>query len=90
MLKRIALTAHELDAWLHSQHPGLYGGILRWGLVVSILGSLSTLRHAIDTDSVGVGSIVPLVFQAALLINQLAQWHELNERRRLRRGATQS
>jgi hypothetical protein len=34
-----------------------------------------------------LGTIAVLVFQSALLVNQLAQWHELRERRQRAKAA---
>jgi hypothetical protein len=87
MLKNLASSAHELDEWLH-QHVGrAYVAILTWGLVVSMIGSVTTLGHALSAGESGLTALAVLVFQAGLLVNQLAQWHELRERRRLRKEA---
>ena len=89
MMKRLAFAAYELDEWLH-QHVGrAYIAILSWGLVASILGSLRILGHAMSKGSGGLATLLALVFQAALLVNQLAQWHELRERRRRAKGTQQ-
>ncbi|HTZ69904.1 MAG TPA: hypothetical protein VMB71_04560 [Acetobacteraceae bacterium] len=82
MLSRLALSAHEFDAWLHENAGRLYIAILSWGLVFSIIGSLGKLGNAASGHS-GLTALLVLVFQAALLINQLAQWHELRERRQV-------
>ena len=88
MLKNLASSAHELDEWLH-QHVGrAYVAILTWGLVASMIGSATTLGHELSAGEGGLTPLVVLVFQAGLLVNQLAQWHELRERRRQRRGTT--
>jgi hypothetical protein len=82
MLSRLARAAHEYDEWLH-QHVGrAYVAVLGWGLVASILGSLSVLGHALSKGRSSLPTLFILVFQTALLINQLAQWHELKQRRR--------
>jgi hypothetical protein len=88
MLNRLAREAHSLDDWLRDHVP-LYGVILTWGLVVAILGSLRSLGRALGdaSDGGGLGDTVTLVFQAALLVSQLAQWHEHREDRRRRREA---
>jgi hypothetical protein len=78
-------AAYWLDDWLR-QHVGrFYTTILIWGLVVGIGASLTALGRAF-TSGVGLGGklaviAVAAVFQAALLINQLAQLHEHRERR---------
>jgi hypothetical protein len=87
MLKHLARAAAELDEWLH-QHVGrAYVAILGWGLVVSIIGSLGVLGHALASGGTGLSPLAILVFQSALLVNQLAQWHDLQERRRRRKEA---
>jgi hypothetical protein len=77
MLSRLASSAHQLDAWLHHNVGRAYVAILGWGLVLSILASIAKLGNALSSFG-----LITLVFQAALLVNQLAQWHELRERRR--------
>jgi hypothetical protein len=77
MFSRLASRAHELDEWLHQNVGRAYVAILGWGLVLSILASIAKLGNALSSFGV-----ITLVFQAALLVNQLAQWHELRERRR--------
>jgi hypothetical protein len=77
MLKRLARTAHELDEWLHINVGRAYVALLGWGLVVSILNSITKLGHALSSFG-----LITLVLQGALLINQLAQWHELRARKR--------
>ena len=84
MLKRPALSAHELDEWLHQNVGRAYIAILGWGLVISMLASLQVLGHALSGGKSGITPLLTLVFQSALLVNQLAQWHDLRERRRRR------
>jgi hypothetical protein len=87
MIRNLASSAHELDEWLH-QHVGrAYVAILGWGLVASIVGSLTVLGHALSNGGSGLSPLLVLVFQSALLVNQLAQWHELRERRRQRKNS---
>jgi hypothetical protein len=87
MLKRLAKSAYELDEWLHQNVGRAYVAILGWGLVASIIGSLTVLSHALSSGRGGLTPLLTLVFQSALLVNQLAQWHELRERRRRRKEA---
>ncbi len=86
MIGRLAFAAHELDGWLHAHYGRIYVAILGWGLVISILGGLRALEHALADGGSGLGPLAVVVFQSALLINQLAQWHDLRERRRKLRG----
>jgi hypothetical protein len=85
MLNRLARSAHELDEWLHQNVGRAYVAILGWGLVASMIGSVTVLGHALSGGRSGLTPALTLVFQAALLVNQLAQWNDLAERRRRRK-----
>ena len=87
MLKRLAENAHELDEWLHQNVGRAYIAILGWGLVASMLASLKVLGNALSGGKSGIIPALVLVFQSALLVNQLAQWHDLRERRRRHKQA---
>jgi hypothetical protein len=89
MLKRIVQAAFELDGWLHEHVGRAYVAILGWGLVLSIIGSLGVLEKTLSSGKSSVTTLVVLVFQSALLVNQLAQWHELKSRRRRHRAGPQ-
>lgn len=86
MLAKLSLRAHELDIWLHANVGRPYIAILGWGLVFSILDSLRSLSHTLTTESGSlfgqVKLLLILAFQAGLLINQLAQWHQHRQRHR--------
>lgn len=90
MLSKLFRGAAWLDAWLH-QHVGrLYTGILGFGLVAAISEGIARLAQSFSASGgkVDVVKIVlVLALQSALLINQLAQWSELSERRRARKAA---
>ncbi len=90
MLRRLAKSAHELDEWLHEHVGRAYVAILGWGLVASMIASLSVLSHALSRGRSGLTPLAILVFQSALLVNQLAQWHDLRERRRRRKEAVKT
>jgi hypothetical protein len=71
-------------------HWPAYEGILSIGLGLSIVASVTSLSHIIATGGASLqGDLVKtagtVVFQAALLINQLAQLDEHRARRRRRR-----
>jgi hypothetical protein len=89
MLTTLFRGASWLDAWLH-QHVGrLYGAILTWGLIAAIGDSMARLAKSFAQEGgkVDVARIVLTVtLQAALLINQLAQWSELRQRRQARKA----
>ena len=87
MIKRLAEGAHELDQWLHVHAGRTYVAILTWGLVLSILNSVSVIGRAFESGSIGLTPLFILVIQAGLLVNQLAQWHDLRQRRRHRKTA---
>ena len=84
MLAKLSLRAHELDIWLHENVGRPYIAILGWGLVFSIFESLRALSHTLAENASGVFSLVKLLlilaFQAGLLVNQLAQWHQHRQR----------
>jgi hypothetical protein len=84
LLAKLSLRAHELDIWLHQNVGRPYIAILGWGLVFSIFDSLRTLSHTLAAEATGMFSMIKLLlilaFQAGLLINQLAQWHQHRQR----------
>jgi hypothetical protein len=84
LLAKFSLRAHELDIWLHENVGRPYIAILGWGLVFSIFESLRSLSHTLAENASGVFSMIKLLlilaFQAGLLINQLAQWHQHRQR----------
>jgi hypothetical protein len=90
MLTRLTHYAHWLDLWLRRHLGRPYETILAIGLVLSIGASVNSLGHIVGGSGVGatgdVAKIVGVViFQAALLINQLAQLDQHRARRRRRR-----
>ena len=87
MLKTLTERAHELDQWLHIHAGRSYMAILTWGLVLSIINSVSVVGGAFSRGHVGLTPLFVLVVQSGLLVNQLAQWHELRQRRRNRKTA---
>jgi len=90
MLNYLTRYAHWLDLWLHRHIGRLYEGILSTGLGLAIVASVTSLSHIISTGGAGlqgdvVKTIAVVVFQVALLINQLAQLDEHRAHRRRRR-----
>ncbi|MEJ0066012.1 MAG: hypothetical protein WDM85_11835 [Caulobacteraceae bacterium] len=90
MLTKLTRYAHWLDLWLRKHLGRPYETILAIGLVLSIVASVTSLTQivgvggaAMKGDIAKTASVV--VFQAALLINQLAQLDEHRARRRRRR-----
>jgi hypothetical protein len=93
MLTSLFRGASWLDAWLH-QHVGrLYSGILTWGLVITISGGVASLAKSFTLDGGRIDLVkivLTVALQAALLVNQLAQWSELRQRRQARKAAKSS
>jgi hypothetical protein len=90
MLALITRRARWLDLWLRKHLGSPYLTLLASGLGISIVASLTALAQALtaakagfEADSLRIAVIV--VFQAGLLINQLAQLDEIRQRRRRRR-----
>ena len=84
--------AHWLDLWLHKHFGRPYEAILAAGLVLSIVASVKMLAGIVSAgganlqgDLVKTGGVV--IFQAALLINQLAQLDEHRARPALQTAA---
>ena len=87
--------ARWLDTWLKSELGRPYETILSAGLVISITGTLKALTDALDggksghpVDIAKMG--LTLVFEVALLVNQLAQLSERREARRQRKAAARN
>jgi hypothetical protein len=94
MLNNLTRWAHWLDLWLHRHLGRPYETILVAGLGLSIVASVTTLSHIVDAGGANlkgdvVKTVAVAVFQAALLINQLAQLDEHRARRRRRRMRAQ-
>lgn len=90
MLSRLTRYAHWLDLWLHKHIGRPYEFILSIGLGLSIVASATTLGQIVATGGGALqGDLVKtigiVIFQVALLINQLAQLDERRARRRRRR-----
>jgi hypothetical protein len=89
MLTNLTRYARWLDLWLRRRLGRPYETILAIGLGLSIAASVNNLSQIIGAGGVGMkGDIAKIVgiviFQAALLINQLAQLDEHRARRRRR------
>jgi len=64
-----------------------YTAILGAGLVLSIISTLHGLGQAIGSSTSVLKIFAVVLFQLALLINQLGQFHDYRQERRLRREA---
>ena len=94
MLSTLTRWARWLDLWLHRHLGRPYETILVAGLGLSIVASVTTLSQIIETGGANLkGDVLKtigvVIFQAALLINQLAQLDEHRVRRRRRRMRAQ-
>jgi hypothetical protein len=90
MLNTVTRYAHWLDLWLHRHIGRPYESILAIGLGLSIVASATMLGHIVSIGGAALqGDLIKtvgvVIFQAALLINQLAQLDEHRARRRRRR-----
>jgi hypothetical protein len=87
MIGFVARGAHWLDAWLR-QHLGRpYLALLGAGLVYGIIASVFSLGHAMHSRASVLKILAMVLFELALLINQLGQFHEYRQDRRSRREA---
>ncbi|HEY5071457.1 MAG TPA: hypothetical protein VII63_05435 [Caulobacteraceae bacterium] len=85
MIGLITRGADRLDAWLHLHLGRTYTVILGAGLVFGIIASLRGLGQAMGSGTSVVRIVATVVFQLALLVNQLAQFHHYRQERRARR-----
>jgi len=90
MLSLLLRRAHWLDLWLHRRLGRPYNAILVFALGLSITATINALAAAIEAGeknfaATAVRTAATVVFQLALLINQLAQLDEHRARRRRQR-----
>ena len=94
MLTYVTRQAHWLDVWLRRKLGRPYVALLAIGLGLGISETLRELGKVIADGEKGLESnilktVALVVFQSALLINQLAQLDQHRERRRRRRMRAQ-
>jgi hypothetical protein len=82
----VTSLAYWLDRQLRDRIGLPYRGLLSIGLMIGMSSSVNTLTHAFSTTNLLVVAAT-VVFQVALLINQLAQIYEYRQERRARRRA---
>jgi hypothetical protein len=86
MIETVLKASSALDAWLREHLGRPYLAALGVGLV---LGIIATVRELVD--DIGSESVLKLLlfvaFQAALLVNQLAQFHDYRRERQERKAA---
>jgi Zn-dependent protease with chaperone function len=78
MIGFVARGAYRLDAWLR-QHLGRP--------YIALIASVFGLSHAMQSGVSVLKLLAMVLFQLALLINQLGQFHEYRQDRRSRREA---
>jgi hypothetical protein len=88
-IRGVTALAYWLDRQLRDRIGLPYRGLLSVGLMIGISGSVNTLTHAFSTTNLVVMA-ASVVFQIALLINQLAQVYEYRQERHARRRAKSS
>jgi hypothetical protein len=88
-LDRVLRAAAAVDQWLRTHFGRPYTALLSIGLVLGIgeafrkfASELASAQHVNAWAVLGIG-----LFQGALLINQLAQFHVAREKRRAERAA---
>ena len=85
-LRLLTYWAWRLDRLLNRRIGAAYRVVLSIGLGVSIVASWESLITSLHSATNVLVIIATVVFQAALLVNQLAQVHQ-RRRARLRRQA---
>jgi hypothetical protein len=82
--------ADWLDTWLKANVGWPYNTLLGIALGTGIVAAVNQIQHELASPKNLALLGVTLVFQVALLINQLAQLHNFREERRARREARQA
>ena len=85
-LRTLTYWAWRLDRWLNRQIGTPYRIILSIGLAVSIAANWKALVSSFQSTTNILFILATVLFQAALLVNQLAQAHQ-RRRARIRRKA---
>ena len=86
MIETVLKASSALDAWLREHLGRPYLAALGVGLVLGIVATVRELAEDIGSESVLKLSLF-VAFQAALLVNQLAQFHDYRRERKERRAA---
>lgn len=89
MIATILKLSSTLDAWLREHIGRPYLAALWIGLVLGIIGAFDELAKDFSRHDNVVKLSLFIAFQAALLVNQLAQFHDYREERMRRREAQQ-
>lgn len=86
MIETVLKASSALDAWLREHLGRPYLAALGVGLVLGIIATVRDLVDDIGSESV-LKLLLFVVFQAALLVNQLAQFHDYRRERQERKAA---
>ncbi len=86
MIRELTRLAHRLDAWLREHLGRPYTVVLAIGLVYGIIASVKALIHEAESRFDVFKLVTAVLFQLALLINQLAQFHEYRQEREARKA----
>ena len=89
-LSLVVGLAWRLDRFLKHTVGRPYNMALGAGLVLSIIATVRTIETQLSSRANLVGLGFAVLFEATLLINQLAQLHEFREAVRTRREARQT
>jgi hypothetical protein len=82
MKRNLARAAWELDEWLQSTLGRPYNALLGVGLGLGTVHQIEDLPKDLHSSSGGVVTVLIVVMDLALLINQIGQLHQHRERRR--------
>jgi len=87
MIATLLKFSSFLDAWLREHFGRPYLGALGVGLVLGIIATFQELLKDLGRHDSVLKLSLFIAFQAALLVNQLAQFHDYREERQRQREA---
>lgn len=87
MIPTILKLSSALDAWLREHIGRPYLGALWVGLILGIIAAFQDLMKDLSRHDNVLKLSLFIAFQAALLVNQLAQFHDYREERLRQREA---
>lgn len=90
MIRRIARRAAELDHQLHQRFGRPYHVMLSIGLIIGIVDQVRGLLGKFLSGHLGIGHMLVLALDAALLINQLGSLSQRFEKSDPRRDRSRT
>ncbi|MBS0361506.1 MAG: hypothetical protein JSR98_09005 [Proteobacteria bacterium] len=81
MIRYLLQLAWHLDEWLQEKLGRPYNALLAVGIVLGLLHQIQDLPKDF-THGFGIGTLLFVAMDLALLINQAGQFHQHMERRR--------